>query len=799
MSTSVNEPFLLSTYTVPKRFTRPGFPVANVYATHQYASTSSADGFVTVAAQGDGVNILDLSTLHPVVSHTLGPSTVFSCLPVSRIDKARACTTYAVLEAAQGVRPEDRGKTARMWRDSLAGETNTTTAQVTVKTEAFSHRITQLAVPDELPTNVLLFGPNGEITVADDDLTVQYSHTFEDASEVQKFFIFDRSQATFVPRRSSLKDGAVIVSLVKIAGSSVLRIVGIDANGIKTLADLPIAGSLAVLDATCSSTGFISILELSGNWHSLQIESPDYSTFVLTAPSSPFGLRNLTFVSTSGAESSSPFAHEAAVLSLGSSHVLLAGVTSPPSSEVVLLLWDLQYSVLLASRTLPIPATISRSKKQGLWLQLSGSSRSQQALLVLSSIPASMLLNGDLGSHAASDDSTQRSAVFVVPMTVPPSSSVANALGRASAGEKWLASAASAGTQASAVDFGLNASQTKLLKQMKTAMEQKRPEAADDVFFAWVSQHEGNRSKSRLNAKLPFGYQLAKQVLEILFRIPKNAATDIPYSPKVVRYLMKQRCVSASMVDGGLFAALRLRNDWESLLLSLKTVMDIPEADVIGLLHTSISAPRQKQADDNAMQVDATTPDTFVPSLQTVLALCVTYTMSAPALRLAIRQHLPDAAELTVVLQALHEMVNAWCDEDVLLLPDRTKKDPHGALVPVIEEKQKGALPPLDKVLVFLQTLLDSSFLTFLTYLPSHAILRDILSHLEPELSFTDDVELLRGPLEPFVRAHTKTVHEAAHGAQKPDLKVDWRRRRKEAHEQAGMAVGVYQIEELLL
>lgn len=147
-------------------------------------------------------------------------------------------------------------------------------------------------------------------------------------------------------------------------------------------------------------------------------------------------------------------------------------------------------------------------------------------------------------------------------MVVPPSSSVANALGRASAGEKWLASAASAGTQTSAANFGLDASQTKLLKQTKTAMEQKRPEAAEDVFFAWVSQHEGNRGRSRLNAKLPFGYQLVKQVLEILFRIPKNATTDIPYSPKVVRYLMKQRCVSASMVDGGLFAALRLRNDW---------------------------------------------------------------------------------------------------------------------------------------------------------------------------------------------------------------------------------------------
>ena len=112
----------------------------------------------------------------------------------------------------------------------------------------FPHRVTQLAVPGELPANVILLGHNGEITVTDDDLNVQHSQTFEDASEVQKTFVFDRSQATFVPKRTSLKEGAVVVSLVKAAGSSLLRIIGIDANGIKVLAELPIAGSLVCDD-----------------------------------------------------------------------------------------------------------------------------------------------------------------------------------------------------------------------------------------------------------------------------------------------------------------------------------------------------------------------------------------------------------------------------------------------------------------------------------------------------------------------------------------------------------------------
>ena len=96
----------------------------------------------------------------------------------------------------------------------------------------------------------------------------------------------------------------------------------------------------------------------------------------------------------------------------------------------------------------------------------------------------------------------------------------------------------------------------------QTAMEQKRVEAADDAFFAWANQQDANKGASaRTNAKI-FGYQFVKQVLEIVLRTPRNATTDIPYSPKVLRYLMQQRCVSAGMVDGGLFASLRLRGDW---------------------------------------------------------------------------------------------------------------------------------------------------------------------------------------------------------------------------------------------
>ena len=102
-------------------------------------------------------------------------------------------------------------------------------------------------------------------------------------------------------------------------------------------------------------------------------------------------------------------------------------------------------------------------------------------------------------------------------------------------------------------------------------------------------------------------------------------------------------------------------------------------------------------------------------------------------------------------------------------------------------------------MLAFVQAILDSSLLSLLSYPPAHQVLRDILQSVQPELEWTDEVEQLRMPLEPFIKEHAKLVHEAAHGPPKADPAADWRRKRKEAHEQVAVAVGVYQMEELTI
>lgn len=101
------------------------------------------------------------------------------------------------------------------------------------------------------------------------------------------------------------------------------------------------------------------------------------------------------------------------------------------------------------------------------------------------------------------------------------------------------------------------------------------------------------------------------------------------------------------------------------------------------------------------------------------------------------------------------------------------------------------------QILSFLQTLLDASFLTLLQHSPAHSLLRRISSDLEPELVRLDQMEQLRGPLEPFARAQVKALRESVEG--RKDSQVDWRRRRKAAHEQAGVAVGSYRLEELVI
>jgi hypothetical protein len=176
------------------------------------------------------------------------------------------------------------------------------------------------------------------------------------------------------------------------------------------------------------------------------------------------------------------------LLSLGSSHVLLAGITQNPTREITLLLWDLQYSVLLASQTLPIPSALSQSNENTIKFNLVVANASQALLVLTPNVPSSHR------KSQASTSSPSRSSVLVVPFTAPATSTIANAMGRASSGAKWFAqpntSASPAPNQAK-----YDPARMKLLDTMRSAMGQNRPQAASVAFFEWEKREKAANEK----------------------------------------------------------------------------------------------------------------------------------------------------------------------------------------------------------------------------------------------------------------------------------------------------------------
>lgn len=59
--------------------------------------------------------------MHPIVSHTLGPSAFFAAPAATRLNGSGTSTSYAVMRAApDGVNKADRDRTMWKWRDNNA-------------------------------------------------------------------------------------------------------------------------------------------------------------------------------------------------------------------------------------------------------------------------------------------------------------------------------------------------------------------------------------------------------------------------------------------------------------------------------------------------------------------------------------------------------------------------------------------------------------------------------------------------------------------------------------------------------
>jgi hypothetical protein len=157
-------------------------------------------------------------------------------------------------------------------------------------------------------------------------------------------------------------------------------------------------------------------------------------------------------------------------LSLGSSFALLCGGLAQ-SQDLVVLLWDLRYSVVLASHRFPIPNNLTASKA-GISLKLTPTSNTQVLL--------------SLSSRSQGKSSKSRCAVFVIPVTVPTTSTIANAMGRASSSAKWLVA-----PNGGPLSVSFSSDRHDLLNKLRSTIRQNDLEAADSAFSEWLETKSG--------------------------------------------------------------------------------------------------------------------------------------------------------------------------------------------------------------------------------------------------------------------------------------------------------------------
>ena len=313
--------------------------------------------------------------------------------------------------------------------------------------------------------------------------------------------------------------------------------------------------------------------EPSGTWLAFSLSTSLSGSLAIAQAAEPLRLQGLTFIGTTRTS-------EATLAALTSSHVLLSAVTSGSPLEIVTLLWDLRYGVLLAQQAIPVPSTLPRPKKHGAVLRLHvspppasrpGSTKaspvSLNAILVLYPSP-------ERDYQAEAGSTSVHSTILVVPVTVPYASTIAAAMGKGNAGARWVSTkpggpVAHGLGQIARGGPELSAAARKALREIKTAIDGSAngsTSATEAVFFEYVKQQgKGKGSNQGEEKNTPIEYPFVQGVLEFVLRAPSHAqGRSVTYSSKIVRHLLESRAVSSSMVEGGVLPALAERGDWVS-------------------------------------------------------------------------------------------------------------------------------------------------------------------------------------------------------------------------------------------
>ncbi|KAF8759526.1 MoeA C-terminal region (domain IV) [Rhizoctonia solani] len=615
--------------------------------------------------------------------------------------------------------------------------------------------------PNSILPLVLVVHEHGGVSLVSSNLqTTTYQTSQRPTGSVLESWVYSTAECGWV---SSVLGVAVVLMLIKDDEKVWLSAVAVTSEDTFNNAGLvELEGVIAsgIVGVACSGAGFLSVLQATGVCETFEISSHRFQAYIARyAFTQSIKLQGL-ITTTKDTSSSLPSA-PLSIHSLKDSIVIVAGISVSSPAKLVLLMWEAQYSILLAERVIALPS------------------------------PFPLLRTASV--------------------TLPRTSNIANALGAARSSSEWVIPST----------MLQDDTRTALVNRIKQEVQAGRTAQADAAFFRWVENEaelstEGDRagtlaSATKAAAKIPFPSTFATALIDAAFspetEKEKDKEKDGPmFASGIVSALIWRGAAGQGMLrrPGGLYGALRQNREWPIMLSALQHVPDIPEDEIVATIRDLLIPFHPEESSPPRLM--------NTPPLQNALAHVLAYPTSPTPLRLALRTHLRDGEDLVHVLKVLDGWLKRGLDFDVWelegLQPEGWAGSKNGKSVGVSagtgKKKVKGAgmIPALEHIINFTQALLDTHLITLLQHRPSHALLRSLSATLSPLPAHNDTLSTLTAPLAQFAAEDAlerKSELDSSKGAQTWQTKEEWRKRRKARLAAEAVAIGDYRFEELVL
>ncbi|KAG8820938.1 hypothetical protein FRC17_009978 [Serendipita sp. 399] len=468
---TLGEPLVLSRHDISPKTKSTSRPLT------ASCSKGAKDEYASIGIGGEGISIIDLTSLQPDAAALLGPETTFACSPVSRTITDESGhplrQTYAVTESSSAD-SSSNVPIISYWTSSAALSSLEKHRTVTLEKP-----VKALYAPHWQPASLIVASMDGDILSFDsrlEEATVPKKKQSSKRTLISSF-IFDPSSSSLEWKHKEPKS-SILLSVIQDAKRTSLRQTFVGSS-IEHGEELSIQLG-TIISASCESSSCISFFCKDGTLSSYLLDSHQGQLFASQLDS----LRIRSFHNES-----------ASLLCLGSTHILLAGVTRD-AGDIAILLWDVQYSVLLSEHRLPTPSNLSSLARETLRLQLIHCNDAQSLLII----------TPDLSLNRPSQlPAGAKSNVLLIPHTVPQKSSLANVIGKADAGKAWLAP-----LEDDKPDV-LDEQRESILRALSEALQAGNVEATDTIFFDWVTEQTAAvKAAAKAEAKRHLAVALGK-------------------------------------------------------------------------------------------------------------------------------------------------------------------------------------------------------------------------------------------------------------------------------------------------